>query len=488
MTGAAVDPKAGATASDGTRRDRRTDEGKKVLFGEAGKDKRALSDKEKRWRMPSRYQISEKLGQGSYGCVCEALDTEKNRRVAIKRTDHLFDDAMDARRTLREVAILSLLRHDNVVRLLDVFAPGDGHSDFNELYVVMELCDSDLRKLCRSATCLSPLHLRRMLWTLLCGLKYVHSAGVYHRDLKPANCLVNQGCDVKICDFGLARAVGGEGSGREEVNLFARQQRPRSLTGHVVTRWYRAPELILLQEQYTELIDMWSVGCIYAELLGMYEGIDPKDRGPLFKGTACFPLSPHGNEQEMAAPAAGAYRHAKEDQLEMIFDVIGTPTDAEVDMMDDVEAKKYLKSFTSRKGEGFKRRIPQADSEDRDVLEQLVCFNPEERPSAQQLLDHNIFAEVREPHKEVKAKSVATLSFKEEADISKHRLKEYIVREMRKYRAAAGSTTEAGRAGSGCCGRPSLLTGGRAVNGSKRSSASKGSMPHSASRGSLPPI
>jgi len=480
MTGAAVDPKAAGAAALDAARDGRVDVGKKVAFGEADKDKKA-GDKERRWRMPSRYQVAEKLGQGSYGCVCEAHDAEQGCKVAIKRTDHLFDDAMDARRTLREVAILSLLRHDNVVRLLDVFAPGDGLSDFNELYVVMELCDSDLKKLCRSATWLSALHLRRMLWTLLCGLKYVHSAGIYHRDLKPANCLVNQGCDVKICDFGLARAVGGEGSSKEEVNLLARQQQPaRHLTGHVVTRWYRAPELILLQEEYTELIDMWSVGCIYAELLGMYEGIDPRDRGPLFKGTACFPLSPHGKGQELAPPAAGAYRHAKEDQLEMIFNVIGTPTDAEVDMMHDAEAKKYLKSFTSRRGDGFKKRIPQADSEDRDVLRQLICFHPEKRPSAEQLLDHKIFADVRERHKEVKAKSVVTLSFREEAEISKHRLKEYMVKEMRKFRAPASSTAEAEkRAGGANGGRPSLLTGGRAA-GSKRSST--------ASKSSLPPI
>lgn len=427
--------------------------------------------------MPSRYQVVEKLGQGSYGCVCEARDAERGGRVAIKRTDHLFDDATDARRTLREVAILSLLRHENVVRLLDVFAPGDGLADFNELYVVLELCDSDLRKLCRSATHLSPLHLRRMLWTLLCGLEYVHSAGIYHRDLKPANCLVNQGCSVKICDFGLARAVGGEGPGREEANLTAKQPPPRHLTNHVVTRWYRAPELILMQEEYTELIDMWSVGCIYAELLGMYEGIDPRDRGPLFKGTACFPLSPHGNAQELAIPAAGAYRHAKEDQLEMIFNVIGTPTEAEVDMIDDVEATQYLKSFESRKGEGFKERIPQADSDDCDVLRRLVCFNPQQRPSAEQLLVHRIFADVRECHQEVKAQSVATLSFKEEAEISKHQLKEYIVKEMRKYRPITGSTTMAIRAGGAPNGHPSLLTGGRTVTSSKRSSVSKGSLP-----------
>ncbi|CAK0842356.1 unnamed protein product [Prorocentrum cordatum] len=227
-----------------------------------------------------------------------------------------------------------------------------------------------------------------------------------------------------------------------------------------------------MRGDYTELIDMWSAGCIYAELLGMREGVDPKDRGPLFRGTACFPLSPHGNGQELAVPAAGAHRHAKDDQLEMIFDVIGTPTEAEVDMVDDVEAKKYLLSFASRKGEGFNKRIPQADSNDCDVLRQLVCFHPEKRPSAEQLLDHEIFADVRERHREVKASCVATLPFLEEAEISKPRLKEHIVQEMRKYRPATDTSTARG-AGVG----PSLLTRGRTATSSKRSSASRGSLP-----------
>mmetsp|Transcript_86710 Transcript_86710/g.232594 ORF Transcript_86710/g.232594 Transcript_86710/m.232594 type:complete len:436 (-) Transcript_86710:168-1475(-) len=332
MTGATVDPQASAA------RERRADEGKKVAFGEADKDKKA-GDKERRWRMPSRYQVAEKLGQGSYGCVCEAHDAERGGRVAIKRTDHLFDDAMDARRTLREVAILSLLRHDNVVRLLDVFAPGDGLSDFNELYVVMELCDSDLKKLCRSATWLSALHLRRMLWTLLCGLKYVHSAGIYHRDLKPANCLVNQGCDVKICDFGLARV------------LQSQEQDTLGRTDYVVTRWYRAPEVVLLASEYTVSIDVWAVGCILCELVA---------RKPAFAGKDHL------------------------DQIRKIVGVLGTPAEEELSWLPESgPARSFLKKCPCAPKAQWPVILPSASSAAVEAIEAMLCFDPAARVTVQ---------------------------------------------------------------------------------------------------------
>lgn len=131
----------------------------------------------------------------------------------------------------------------------------------------------------RTPVFLSELHVKTLLYNLLVGLKYVHSAGIYHRDLKPANCLVNQDCSVKICDFGLARTVDKPAANQklpasprgeqEVVGVPHTKNMKKQLTGHVVTRWYRAPELILLQENYTEAIDVWSVGCIFAELMNM---------------------------------------------------------------------------------------------------------------------------------------------------------------------------------------------------------------------------
>jgi mitogen-activated protein kinase 1/3 len=261
------------------------------------------------WKIPPNYEVKQLIGTGSYGSVCEAYDHDHNRLVAIKKIGHMFEDLIDCKRILREIAILSKLKHDHIVQIYDIPQPQD-YGSFEELYIVMEICDSDLKKLCRTDVNLSALHINTLLYNLLVGLKYLHSAGIYHRDLKPANCLVNQDCSVKICDFGLSRAIGDEKShhlqalpntprdGEGQDNKMgipvvpATARLKRHLTGHVVTRWYRAPELILLQENYTEAIDVWSVGCIYAELLGMLVGVKVEDRGPLFPGSSCFPLSP----------------------------------------------------------------------------------------------------------------------------------------------------------------------------------------------------
>ncbi|KAF4648343.1 hypothetical protein FOZ61_002844, partial [Perkinsus olseni] len=149
------------------------------------------------------------IGAGSYGQVCEAYDKDHHRLVAIKKVEFVFDDLVDCKRTLREIAILNRLDHTSVIKIVDLVVPED-LVKFNDFYLVLEMADSDMKKLFRQPIFLTDLHAKTLLYNLLVGIKFLHSAGVYHRDLKPANCLVDQDCSVKICDFGLSRAVGME--------------------------------------------------------------------------------------------------------------------------------------------------------------------------------------------------------------------------------------------------------------------------------------
>merc|ERR1719440_1124223 len=165
----------------------------------------------KTFKLPDNYEISQLIGSGAYGQVIEAFDHAKGELVAVKRMGHLFKDLVDCKRILREVAILARLNHECIVQIYDMPPPSDP-TKFQELYMVMEICDSDMKKLIKANVTLSALHINTLLYNLLVGLKYLHSAGIYHRDLKPANCLVNQDCSVKICDFGLSRAIGDEQS------------------------------------------------------------------------------------------------------------------------------------------------------------------------------------------------------------------------------------------------------------------------------------
>nr|XP_027202159.1 mitogen-activated protein kinase 4b-like [Dermatophagoides pteronyssinus] len=205
----------------------------------------------------SRYRLNGVLGVGSYGKVWSAYDQLTNKVVAIKKIARLFNDLTDCKRVLREICLLNLLKsHNNIVKLYDMFIDETQTLDnFDTIFLVLEISDSDLRKILKQNIYLTELHVVNLVYNLLCGLHFLHLSGVYHRDLKPANCLVNKDCVVKICDFGLSR------------NRAMKKQ----LTTHVVTRWYRAPELILLEKDYTDKIDVWSVGCIFSELLQMIQ-------------------------------------------------------------------------------------------------------------------------------------------------------------------------------------------------------------------------
>ncbi|XP_052878527.1 mitogen-activated protein kinase 9-like isoform X2 [Gossypium arboreum] len=203
----------------------------------------------------SRYQVQEVIGKGSYGVVASAIDTHTSEKVAIKKINEVFEHVSDATRILREIKLLRLLRHPDVVQIKHIMLP-PSRREFRDIYVVFELMESDLHQVIRANDDLTPEHHQFFLYQLLRGLKYIHAANVFHRDLKPKNILANADCKLKICDFGLARVSFNDA--------------PSAIfwTDYVATRWYRAPELCgSFFSKYTPAIDIWSIGCIFAEML-----------------------------------------------------------------------------------------------------------------------------------------------------------------------------------------------------------------------------
>lgn len=191
--------------------------------------------------------IKEPAGSGAYGTVVIADDTNKGNQVAIKKIERAFEHKLFTKRTLRELKILRLLSHENVVQLKTIQRPKDKAS-FDEIYAVFEVMETDLGSIIKSQQELSIAHIQFFLYQVLRGMKYIHSAGILHRDLKPRNLLVNGNCDLKICDFGLSRA--------DIPELYE----AGAMTDYISTRWYRAPELLLGSEDYTNSVDMWSIG------------------------------------------------------------------------------------------------------------------------------------------------------------------------------------------------------------------------------------
>lgn len=449
------------------------------------------------WELGGDYEIVKLLGSGSYGSVCEAIHKPTKTKVAIKKVLNVFEDKIDCKRILREIHLLRRLEHTNLVKLYDILEPKDPKK-FDTLYLVLEYAQSDIKKLVKSAIHLQRIHIQKLIYNLLVGLKYMHSADVLHRDIKPANILLFEDCSVRICDFGLARSIAGvEGTSitlmkkgvknTEEVQAASddedvkikhsqlaeikpdvetdatsdskpaakavpeekklieevkkkeiqaqitktkelRRSMKRQLTGHVVTRWYRAPEIILLEKDYGPAIDIWSVGCIFGELLSMMKENAPtyQDRLPLFPGKSCFPLSP----DHKVTTKKGGFPSSSSDQLNVIFDVIGVPTEEEYSFVTDAKALEYLKTFTARKRVDLKKKYPAAGDDALDLLNRMLVFNPFFRITLEDCLNHPYLAPVRDKLQETVASAPIKLRFETESDLNEKRLRELFLEEV----------------------------------------------------------
>uniref|UniRef100_A0A1I8ILC8 Protein kinase domain-containing protein n=1 Tax=Macrostomum lignano TaxID=282301 RepID=A0A1I8ILC8_9PLAT len=183
------------------------------------------------------------IGYGAFGVVWTVVDPRDGRKLALKKIPN---------RAFRELNFLYHVRHENVVSIVSVLE--EPNFPF-EIYLLCDLMQTDLHRIIVSPQPLSADHVKIFLYQLLRGLKFLHSANILHRDIKPGNLLVNSDCKLKICDFGLARV--------DDPN----SQAARSLTLEVVTQYYRAPELLMGAQEYSAAIDIWSAGCIFAELL-----------------------------------------------------------------------------------------------------------------------------------------------------------------------------------------------------------------------------
>uniref|UniRef100_A0A8C2AW83 Stress-activated protein kinase JNK n=1 Tax=Cyprinus carpio TaxID=7962 RepID=A0A8C2AW83_CYPCA len=195
-----------------------------------------------------RYQNLRPIGSGAQGIVCSAYDHVLERNVAIKKLSRPFQNQTHAKRAYRELVLMKCVNHKNIIGLLNVFTPQKTLEEFQDVYLVMELMDANLCQVIQME--LDHERLSYLLYQMLCGIKHLHAAGIIHRDLKPSNIVVKSDCTLKILDFGLARTAA--------TGLL--------MTPYVVTRYYRAPEVILGMG-YQANVDIWAVGCIMAEMV-----------------------------------------------------------------------------------------------------------------------------------------------------------------------------------------------------------------------------
>ncbi len=290
-----------------------------------------------------RYQKLEKIGEGSYGVVYKAKDRVTNKIIALKRIRLEAEDEGIPSTAIREISLLKELRHPNIVRLYDVV-----HTD-RKLALVFEYLDQDLKKyLDVSEGGLEPFVVKSFLYQLITGVAYCHHHRVLHRDLKPQNLLINREGELKLADFGLARAFC--------IPV-------RSYTHEVVTLWYRPPDVLLGSTKYSTQVDIWSIGCIFAEM---------SNGSPFFTGTT------------------------EETQLDKIFWTLGCPQDSDFPDLSKTAGWKPPSSRGTQEPAPLGDLVPNLGPAGCDLLAKMLTYNPSTRISAIDARKHHVFDDLPE--------------------------------------------------------------------------------------------
>uniref|UniRef100_A0A8C9TYX9 mitogen-activated protein kinase n=1 Tax=Scleropages formosus TaxID=113540 RepID=A0A8C9TYX9_SCLFO len=304
------------------------------------------------WEVPERYQNLSPVGSGAYGSVCSSYDVKTGLKVAVKKLSRPFQSVIHAKRTYRELRLLKHMKHENVIGLLDVFTPATCLEEFNDVYLVTHLMGADLNNIVKCQK-LTDDHVQFLIYQILRGLKVrKRTSTIVVGDLKPSNLAVNEDCELKILDFGLARHTDDE------------------MTGYVATRWYRAPEIMLNWMHYNMTVDIWSVGCIMAELL---------------TGRTLFPGTDHI------------------DQLKLIMLLVGTPGPELLMKISSESARNYINSLPHMPKRNFADVFIGANPQAVDLLEKMLVLDTDKRITAAEALAHPYFSQYHDPDDEPEA-------------------------------------------------------------------------------------
>lgn len=285
------------------------------------------------------YVKIEKIGEGTYGVVYKGRHKKTNRLVALKKIRLESEEEGVPSTAIREISLLKELQHPNIVGLEDVLMQE------NKLYLVFEFLSMDLKRYMDtipSGQFMDKMLVKSYTYQIIQGILFCHRRRVLHRDMKPQNLLIDNKGVIKLADFGLARAFG------IPVRVY---------THEVVTLWYRAPEILLGSQRYSTPVDIWSIGCIFAEMV---------TKRPLF----------HGDSEI--------------DQLFRIFRTLTTPT--EEDWPGVTSLPDYKPTFPSWKTNSLAQSVKQMDNTGLDLLQEMLIYDPAQRISAKKALNHTYFA------------------------------------------------------------------------------------------------
>ena len=283
------------------------------------------------------YEILEKIGEGTYGIVYKARHIETGKQVAIKKFKESYDDEYVRKTALREIRILKELKHDHVVNLIEVFR------DQGKIILVFEYVDRTvLDEIESNPNGLKEIEAKKIIWQLLRSVAFIHDHNIIHRDIKPENLLLSKNGILKMWDFGFARAL-------------ARNQ--QNYTDYVSTRWYRAPELLIGDQNYGKAVDVWAIGWLYAEIL---------TGEPLFPGDSDIQT------------------------LFLILQIFGDQlNEKHKEMINKNPSFKHIK--ISKIEEDLNQKFKSINKDAVDLLNKCLVMDPSERQDWKSLLAHKYF-------------------------------------------------------------------------------------------------
>jgi len=295
------------------------------------------------------YELQTDLGKGAQGKVCKVFHKEDKAHYSMKKVDINFNSKVNCLNVLREIKILKNITHRHVIRLKELMIK-EPKNNYDHIYLVTDLMDIDLKNVIYSEQDLTIEHIKKISYQIITGIEYIHRKGVMHRDIKPANILVNKDCNVKLCDFGMAK-----------VNLQNSEFEGRNFpmnSCNVTTRWYRAPEVLFGFEDYTESIDIWSFGCVLAEML---------TRQPFMRGKTDL------------------------EQVGLIADLIGHPPREILTRLNPGLQDFFEEQINMPKN--FKKMFVMLEKDGIDLLQRIFTYDYRRRISAKAILEHPFFTD-----------------------------------------------------------------------------------------------
>jgi mitogen-activated protein kinase 1/3 len=333
----------------------------------------------------NKYKLIRKLGKGSYGCVYECMDIKTTKRFAIKKIDDIESNS-DVKRVIREIMVLKAFQHENLLAVKAIHL--EEKDKFFNVWLVTDLMDFDMFKVIRKGRNeLTEEHIQYIMYQIFLGMYVLHQNNIVHRDIKPNNILLNDSCDLKICDFGFAREV---------------QMEPGAdITEYVVTRYYRAPEIMLNSRKYGTEVDIWSVGCTFFELL---------DCKILFGGTK--------NYIQL---------------LDKIIRLLGSPSDEALEFIQNENARMWIKKqkYSPNQKPSDKLTTKGINHHAKDLLNKCLVFDPRTRITAKEALMHPYFADLFSEQDLNVLEMEFDFSFENNPKLTTEQLKEKFMKEVK---------------------------------------------------------